>query len=55
MKSIKARNPQFNLRLSPELKDKIIESSKTNQRSINSEILFRIQQAFDLDGKAIPH
>lgn len=44
------REPQFNLRLSAELKSMIEEAAKENNRSINSEIVYRLQQSFDGGG-----
>ena len=41
------REPQFNLRLSVELKAMIDDAAKENNRSINSEIVYRLQQSFE--------
>lgn len=42
-----ARNlPQINLRLPQELKALIKQGSETNHRSINSEIIFALQQYY---------
>ena len=41
------REPQFNLRLSAELKSMIDDAAKENNRSINSEIVYRLQQSFE--------
>lgn len=37
---------QYNLRWSEELKEKIVDSSKDNNRSINQEIIARLEQSF---------
>lgn len=45
-----ARNePQFNIRMPQELKDSIVSAAKENGRSINSEIVFRLQKSFAYD------
>lgn len=47
-----ARNlPQINLRLPPELKALIKQCSETNHRSINSEIVFALQQYYKTQAK----
>jgi len=38
---------QYNLRLSPELKDKISKSAKELNRSMNSDIVARLEQSFE--------
>ncbi len=44
-----ARNdPEFRLRLPESLKNKIEELAKKNQRSINAEIVARLEQSFAL-------
>lgn len=40
---------QFNLRVKPELKNRISESAVKNLRSDNSETIYRLQQSFELD------
>lgn len=40
------RDPQFNVRIPAELKQAIEEAAKENNRSINSEIVYRLQQSF---------
>ncbi|AQZ50548.1 Arc family DNA-binding protein [Martelella mediterranea] len=41
-----ARNdPQLKLRLTEELKDKIVEAAKANGRSVNSEIAYRLEES----------
>jgi hypothetical protein len=48
IKSVKmARiDPQVNIRVPQELKDKIEEAAKENGRSINSETVLRLEQSF---------
>jgi hypothetical protein len=43
---------QYNLRWSEELKEKVVEASKNSSRSINQEIVARLEQSFE--GKAKP-
>ncbi|QHH95413.1 Arc family DNA-binding protein [Acinetobacter gyllenbergii] len=38
---------QFNLRIPAELKDRIAEAAKENNRSINAEAQSRLEQSFD--------
>ncbi|RKG50334.1 Arc family DNA-binding protein [Acinetobacter cumulans] len=38
---------QYNLRLSPELKDKISKSAKELNRSMNSDIVARLEESFE--------
>ncbi|QDJ92687.1 Arc family DNA-binding protein [Acinetobacter haemolyticus] len=38
---------QYNLRWSEELRDKIAEEAKKNTRSMNQEIIARLEQSFD--------
>lgn len=40
---------QFNLRVKPELKNRISASAVKNLRSDNSETIYRLQQSFELD------
>lgn len=42
-------DPQFNLRMTQELKELIAESAKKNGRSMNSEIIQMIQDAISAD------
>ncbi len=44
------RDPQFNVRIPAELKQAIEEAAKENNRSINSEIVYRLQQSFEVNG-----
>ncbi|MDF7658309.1 Arc family DNA-binding protein [Erwiniaceae bacterium L1_54_6] len=39
-------DPQFRIRLPAELKEKIEESAKDNNRSLNAEIVFRLDASF---------
>lgn len=41
---------QFNLRVNPDLKQKISDSAEINLRSDNSEATYRLLQSFKLDG-----
>lgn len=40
------RDPQYKLRWPEDLRDKIMESAKNNNRSINAEICARLEQSF---------
>lgn len=39
-------DPQLKLRLTEELKNKVVDAAKSNGRSVNSEIAFRIEESF---------
>lgn len=39
-------DPQFRIRLPVELKEKIEEAAKENNRSLNAEIVFRLDSSF---------
>lgn len=39
-------DPQYKLRLPPELKEKIVASSKAHNRSMNADIVARLEQTF---------
>lgn len=39
-------DPQYKLRLPPELKAKIEESAKLHNRSMNADMVFRLEQTF---------
>lgn len=39
-------DPQYKLRLPPELKEKIVASSKEHNRSMNADIVARLEQSF---------
>jgi len=45
---MKQTDPQFKLRLPPELKVRIDQSAAENHRSINAEIVARLENSFDL-------
>ena len=40
-------DPQFNVRMPADLKEKIEEAAKKNGRSMNAEIVYRLQQSID--------
>ena len=42
----------YNLRLPPELKDKIAESAKGLNRSMNADIVARLEESFEKDDAA---
>ncbi|MCU4500873.1 Arc family DNA-binding protein [Acinetobacter radioresistens] len=42
---------QYNLRWSEDLKEKVVDASKENSRSINQEIVTRLEQSFSLTGE----
>lgn len=46
----KERDPVFHLRLPHELKEQLESAAKEGHRSINSEILLRLQQSFNATG-----
>lgn len=41
------KEPQYKLRWSEELRDKVVESAKSHSRSINAEICTRLEQSFE--------
>lgn len=41
------KEPQYKLRWSEELRDKVVESAKEHSRSINAEICTRLEQSFE--------
>ena len=41
------KEPQYKLRWSEELRDKVVESAKQHSRSINAEICIRLEQSFN--------
>jgi hypothetical protein len=43
----KQTDPQFKLRLTPELKAQIEKFAKVNNRSLNAEIISRLERSFD--------
>ena len=40
-------DPQFNVRMPADLKEKIEEAAKKNGRSMNAEIVYRLQRSLD--------
>ncbi len=40
-------DPQFNVRMPADLKEKIEEAAKENGRSMNAEIVYRLQRSLD--------
>ncbi|EAP9736176.1 Arc family DNA-binding protein [Salmonella enterica] len=46
-------NPQFNVRISPELKEQVIELAKKNKRSINAEVVAALERSVRESGKVI--
>ncbi|RSO82926.1 Arc family DNA-binding protein [Acinetobacter ursingii] len=46
------KEPQYKLRWNEELRDKVMGSAKENNRSINQEIIARLEQSFEAQ---IPH
>lgn len=52
---MKQEDPQFKLRLKPELKERLEESAKANTRTLGAEIVSRLEASFvaqDADGRA---
>lgn len=45
------KEPQYKLRWSEELRDKVVESAKQHSRSINAEICTRLEQSFEPEVK----
>lgn len=41
------KEPQYKLRWSEELRDKVVESAKQHSRSINAEICTRLEESFE--------
>lgn len=48
------RDPQYKLRWPEDLRDRIMESAKNNNRSINAEICARLEQSLALSPEAHP-
>ncbi|WP_180113359.1 Arc family DNA-binding protein [Acinetobacter sp. YH12073] len=44
------KEPQYKLRWSEELRDKVVESAKLHSRSINAEICTRLEESFNETG-----
>lgn len=49
MATPKQTDPQFKLRLPLELKERIEKAAVTNNRSMNAEIVDRLEQSFDIE------
>jgi hypothetical protein len=47
MAAPKQTDPQFKLRMTPEIKKRIEKSAAENNRSMNAEILARLEHSFD--------
>ena len=47
--SSKHLNAQYNLRWPDELKEKIAQSAKEHNRSMNADIVARLEQSFEID------
>ena len=47
-------DPQFNLRMPQSLKDQIDEAALRSNRSINAEVVLRLQQSFLNDSSVTP-
>lgn len=47
----KQTDPQFKLRMTQEIKDAVERAAAANNRSMNAEILARLQQSIDVDGR----
>lgn len=45
---------QYQLRLSPELRDRIKESASAHNRSMNADIVARLESSFDANLELIP-
>lgn len=43
--------PPLGVRMSPELKDLIVRSAEENHRTINSEIVYRLERSMKAEGK----
>ncbi len=39
-------DPQFNLRIPQELRDRVVEAAQANKRSVTAEILARLEESF---------
>lgn len=49
----KQTDPQYKLRYPAELRDRIAEAAKANNRSVNAEIVARLERTFRAEGKSI--
>ncbi|MEN9430942.1 MAG: putative phage regulatory protein [Pseudomonadota bacterium] len=47
------KDPQYKLRWSEELRDKVMLSAKEQNRSINQEIVARLEKSFESDGNQV--
>jgi hypothetical protein len=47
----KQTDPQFKLRLPPDLKDALDSAAQRNNRSVSAEILARLAESFRYEGK----
>jgi hypothetical protein len=47
-------DPTFKLRITPDLKRKVLESAKENKRSMNAEIKARLESTFMQESSAEP-
>ena len=47
--SANQRDPQYKLRWSEELRDRITQSAKDHNRSMNADIIARLEASFKLD------
>lgn len=45
------KEPQYKLRWNEDLRDKVMSSAKENNRSINQEIIVRLEESFLKEGK----
>ncbi|EOX3323629.1 Arc family DNA-binding protein [Vibrio cholerae] len=45
------RNPQYQLRMAPELREKIQEAADTANRSLHAEIIARLENSFESEQK----
>ena len=43
--------PPLGVRMSPELKELIVRSAEENHRTINSEIVYRLERSMKAEGK----
>lgn len=49
----KQTDPQHNIRIPIELKTKIAESAKAHNRSMNADIVARLEKSFESDGNQV--
>ncbi|MFH3652353.1 Arc family DNA-binding protein [Acinetobacter nosocomialis] len=48
------KDPQYKLRWSEELRDKVAESAKAYKRSMNADIIARLERSFELESDLSP-